>query len=160
SSSTSLHAAGLTSGSSPAIAGGPSPCGVRGSASSTPGGIGGGPSVNGGFRAPKTRVDAASKIPRSPRREHHPARLAREDAPGAGAAAWTSAVPTGGPPAGIARATATTSSTIQHPGRADPIEVLADLQRHAERLVERAVRPQRAERLRPRDRLADARLLV
>src|SRR4051812_48861372 len=80
--------------------------------------------------------------------------------PSARAAASISPVPTRAPPARMMRATATTSGTIEDSSGPHAVEVLADLERHAQRLVERAVAAQRAQRLRPRDRLPHARLLV
>src|SRR6185312_16220358 len=53
------------------------------------------------------------------------------------------------------------SDTLEHPQLAHPLEVLADLERHAERVVQIAVgAAERDQRLGPRDRLPHAGELV
>src|ERR1700754_4410385 len=86
-------------------------------------------------RTPPARSSAASVVSRS-----STAPLARRASAGSAAAG---------------------SDTREHPQCAPPLEVLADLERHAERVVEIAVRAaERDQRLGPGDRLPDAGELV
>src|ERR687898_3250082 len=77
-------------------------------------------------------------------------------------AASSSPTPTRAPPARITAASALTrsctpwtaaSDATQHPAVDDPVDVLAHLQRDAERGLEVAVAVERQQRARPRDRL-------
>src|SRR5919199_3784317 len=189
-SSTSLHAAGRTS-DSPTLFGWASGGGgaaTRGRTSSAPGGMPARSGPSGSPGSPKTAANAASKTGWSARREHRTARSARKTsrrweastARSARAAISSSPVPTRTPPArssaaSVARRSSTAplarrasagsaapaSDTFEHPQLPHPLEVLADLQRDAERVVERAVlAAERDERLRPRDRLPHAGQLV
>src|SRR4051794_30794207 len=138
--------------------------------------------------SPKIAENAASKIGWSECREHSTARSARYTYPrceastarSASAAVSISPVPTRTPEARMSAASvvrrsitaplarrasagtaAPASDTFEHPQLPHPLEVLADLERHAEGVLEVAVRAaERDERLRPRDRLPHAGQLV
>src|SRR5918994_2552881 len=84
-------------------------------------------------------------------------------------AASSSPTPTRAPPARIAAASALTRDSIarvaasgatEHPALAHPVDVLADLERDAERRLEVGVAVKREQRPRPRDGLPHAGQLV
>src|SRR4051794_26552064 len=161
---------------------------TRGSTSSAPGGMAARSGASPPPGSPKTAVKAASKIGWSERLEHSTARSARYTFPRWAASTVASArapvsispVPTRTPlarmsaasvvrrssTAPLARRTsagsaAPASDTVEHPQLSHPFEILADLERHTERVVEVAVRAaERDQRLGPRDRLPHPRQLV
>ena len=142
-------------------------------------GLGGGVAEHGREGAVEDRMVRAPRAQHGAQREVDVAALDGSIAAIARAADSSSPVPTRTPPARSSAASvvrrsstaplarrasagsAAPSDTLEHPQLPHPLEVLADLERDAERVVEIAVgAAERDERLGPRDRLPHARELV
>src|SRR5262245_11839300 len=131
-------------------------------------------SSSGGIGSPaNVSANACANTAWSAREEHSAARSAKNDstrdaestAPSARCAPSSSPMPTRAPPARIRAASSlrgpvTASRATQHSELAHAVDVLAHLQRDAERALEVDVAVEREERPRPGDRLPHARQLV